>query len=51
VAGCQVVTLSDEQPLPVCDHAVSVKPRVLLDRRSVVPPTDVTHFEDAESPE
>ena len=46
--SCQVVVLRSEQPLPLLSHALSVQPRRARDeRRSEVPPTAVTHFDDA----
>jgi len=48
VSCCHVGLLTyAEQPLPPPDQAVSVKPRVVLDRFSVVPPTSTTYWEEA----
>src|SRR6266496_878711 len=48
VSVCQVgFAYTLEQPLPAPDQAVSVQPRALVERVSVVPPTAVTCGEEA----
>jgi hypothetical protein len=47
LGSCHVVAFVVEQPLPLSLHADSVKPRADEVRVSVVPPTAVTHFEEA----